>query len=211
MMVLGLNGDRKSSIYLFPTNHYKSMDKQNKWGEELLILRHIIEEFSLEETTKWGGPVFTYQSKNVISFAGFKDHFALWFFNGSHLEDPAAVLTATQGEKTKNLRQWKFTDQSQIDKFLLRQYIQEAIDIEERGLKLIPGKKEYLPIPDLLQEVLKVDQQLKKEFDKLSNAKKNEYYEYIHEAKQDKTKINRVEKIKPIILSGKGLYDKYKK
>jgi uncharacterized protein YdeI (YjbR/CyaY-like superfamily) len=149
--------------------------------------------------------------KNVISFAGFKDHFALWFFNGSHLVDPAAVLTATQGEKTKNLRQWKFTDPSQIDKSLLRQYIQQAINIEEMGLKLIPGKKEYLSIPALIKEALKNDPQLKRNFENLSDAKKNEYYEYIHEAKQDKTKVNRLEKIKPIILSGKGLYDKYKK
>lgn len=211
MTVLGLSGDRKNSIYLFPTSYYKFMDKQNKWGEELLILRSIIEEFPLEETTKWGGPVFTYQQKNVISFAGFKDHFALWFFNGSHLVDPAAVLTATQGEKTKNLRQWKFTDPSQIDKSLLRQYIQQAINIEEKGLKLIPGKKEYLSIPALIEEALKNDPQLKRNFENLSDAKKNEYYEYIHEAKQDKTKVNRLEKIKLIILSGKGLYDKYKK
>jgi uncharacterized protein YdeI (YjbR/CyaY-like superfamily) len=56
MMVLGLSGDRKNSIYLFPTSYYKFMDKQSKWGEELLILRSIIEEFPLEETTKWGGP-----------------------------------------------------------------------------------------------------------------------------------------------------------
>lgn len=187
------------------------MDKQNKWGEELLILRRIIEEFPLEETTKWGGPVFTYQQKNVISFAGFKTHFAIWFFNGSHLEDQATVLTATQGEKTKNLRQWKFTDQNQINESLLKEYIQEAINIEEKGLKLVPGKKEYLPIPTLFEEALKTDPQLKKSFDNLSDAKKNEYYEYIHEAKQDKTKISRIEKIKPFILSSKGLYDKYKK
>lgn len=71
MMVLGLNGDRKISIYLFPISHYKFIDKQNKWGEELLILRSIIDELPLEGTTKWCAPVFTYQQKNVISFARF--------------------------------------------------------------------------------------------------------------------------------------------
>ncbi|SUJ05630.1 Domain of uncharacterised function (DU1801) [Sphingobacterium spiritivorum] len=89
------------------------MDKTNKWIEELDLLTQIIQQFPLEQTTKWGGPVFTYQNKNILSFAGFKNHFALWFFNGSHLTDPYQVLSATQGEKTKNLRQWRFTDRSE--------------------------------------------------------------------------------------------------
>ncbi|UIR56495.1 DUF1801 domain-containing protein [Sphingobacterium sp. SRCM116780] len=187
------------------------MDKTNKWAEELLLLRQIIEPFPFEETIKWGSPVFTFNGKNVISFAGFKDHFALWFFNGSHLEDHASVLIATQGDKTKNLRQWKFTDRSQIEESVLKQYIQEAIDIEQKGLKIIPGKKEYLPIPALLQFALDQEPVLKKAFEKLSLAKQNEYNEFIHEAKQDKTKLARIEKIKPNILGGKSLHDQYKK
>jgi uncharacterized protein YdeI (YjbR/CyaY-like superfamily) len=35
--------------------------------------------------------------------------------------------------------------------------------------------------------------------------------EYINEAKQEKTKANRLEKIKPMILSNIGLNDKYRK
>jgi len=39
---------------------------------------------------------------------------------------------------------------------------------------------------------------------------KKEYMEHIDEAKQEKTKISRLEKIKPLVLAGKGLHDKYK-
>jgi uncharacterized protein YdeI (YjbR/CyaY-like superfamily) len=34
--------------------------------------------------------------------------------------------------------------------------------------------------------------------------------EYINEAKQEKTKLSRLEKIKPMILSNIGLHDKYR-
>lgn len=187
------------------------MDRTNKWAEELLLFREIINSFPLIETTKWGGPVFTYNGKNVLSFAGFKDHFALWFFNGSHLEDTEKVLTATQGDKTKNLRQWRFTDIKQINPDLLKKYIFEAIEIEKKGLKTVPGKKEYLPIPQLLSITLDQDKELKSAFEQLSAAKQNEYNEYINEAKQEKTKLTRIEKIIPNILAGKSLHDKYKK
>ncbi len=51
---------------------------------------------------------------------------------------------------------------------------------------------------------------LKSAFEKLTPGKQKEYNLYIDEAKQEKTKISRIEKIKPLILEGKGLHDKYK-
>jgi len=186
------------------------MDKTNNWATELDWLRAIMLKAPLMETKKWGGPVFTYKGKNIISYAGFKNHFALWFFNGSHLSDTANVLTATQGEKTKNLRQWRFTDRSQINEQLILSYIMEAIHLEDIGLKLISTRKEYIPIPAIFETVLQEDELFRDAFAKLSKAKQNEYNEYIEEAKQEKTKYSRIEKIKILILQGKGLHDKYK-
>ncbi len=37
-----------------------------------------------------------------------------------------------------------------------------------------------------------------------------EYYNYIIEAKKEATELSRLEKIKPNILKGSGLHDKYK-
>lgn len=187
------------------------MDKTNKWIEELDLLTQIIQQFPLEQTTKWGGPVFTYQNKNILSFAGFKNHFALWFYNGSHLTDPYQVLSATQGEKTKNLRQWRFTDRSQINNKQIAEYITEAIEVEKKGLKEVPGKKEYILMPQLLKDELEKDNILKEAFEKLSPAKQNEYNEYIAEAKQTKTQVARIDKIIPNIMQGYSLHEQYKK
>ena len=57
---------------------------------------------------------------------------------------------------------------------------------------------------------LKSDQTLKVAFEKLTPGKQKEYSVYINEAKQETTKLKRLEKIKPMILQGLGLNDKYK-
>ena len=44
----------------------------------------------------------------------------------------------------------------------------------------------------------------------LSSSKQREYCDYISSAKRDVTKHGRLEKIKPMIILGAGLHDKYK-
>jgi uncharacterized protein YdeI (YjbR/CyaY-like superfamily) len=62
-----------------------------------------------------------------------------------------------------------------------------------------------------LESEFKTNFDLKKAFNLFSPYKQREFMEYINEAKQEKTKANRLEKIKPMILSNIGLNDKYRK
>jgi uncharacterized protein YdeI (YjbR/CyaY-like superfamily) len=68
-------------------------NKTNQWVEELEILKNIINKTQLEEATKWGGTVYTHNSKNVLGIGGFKSYFGLWFFNGAFLKDEQKVLS----------------------------------------------------------------------------------------------------------------------
>lgn len=113
--------------------------------------------------------------------------------------------------KTKSLRQWRFTSKSEIDEKKITEYIYEAIEIEKKGLKIEAEKFTPLPVPELLAKELEKDKNLKTSFEKLTPGKQKEYIVYINEAKQERTKLNRLEKIKPMILQGIGLNDKYKK
>jgi len=47
-------------------------------------------------------------------------------------------------------------------------------------------------------------------FNELTKGKQREFATYIKEAKQEKTKQKRLEKITPLIEAGKGLHDKYR-
>lgn len=186
------------------------MQNNTNWSKELELLASIINKLPLEKTIKWGAEVFTYNGKNVVSYGGFKNYFMLWFFNGVFLEDKYKVLVNAQEGKTKSLRQWRFTSIAEIDEKKIIEYINEAIEIEKKGLKIAPEKFIEIPIAELLEKEFKNDKTLKTAFEKLTPGKQKEYIVYINEAKQEATKLKRLEKIKPMILDGIGLNDKYK-
>lgn len=186
------------------------MQNNTQWSEELELVASIINKLPLEKTIKWGAEVFTYNGKNVVSYGGFKNFFTVWFYNGVFLKDTDNVLVNAQEGKTKSLRQWRFTSIAEIDENKILEYITEAIEIEKKGLKISPEKFVAVPVAELLEKEFKNDKTLKTAFDKLSPGKQKEYIVYINEAKQEATKIKRLEKIKPMILQGIGLNDKYK-
>lgn len=181
-----------------------------KWGMQLKKLRNILKKFPFEETLKWGIPVFVYQGKNLIGMAAFKNHFALWFYEGALLSRNQELLENAQEGKTKYLRQIKFDENSEIKTDVLIKYIKESVELAKSGVKVKINPSKELIIPIELSEQLKNDPDFEKAFSELSLAKQKEYSEYINEAKRRETKIRRLKKISPMIKSGKGLNDIYK-
>lgn len=184
-------------------------DKVNQWGEELALLREIIQRTELVETNKWGGEIYTINNKNVLGIGGFKNYFTIWFMNGVFLKDEAKVLVNANEGVTKGLRQWRFTSAADINEKLVLHYIHEAIANEKAGLSIKPEKKEAMQC-DFFEGELKKDATLNAAFEKLSPYKQKEFWEYMATAKQEKTKATRFEKIKPMIMDGFGLNDKYR-
>lgn len=184
-------------------------NKTNQWNEELDLLHSIVRKTNLVETTKWGGPVYTHNGKSVLGIGGFKSYFGIWFFNGVFLKDEKKLLINAQEGTTKALRQMRFQSKDEVDEKTILAYIKEAIQIEEKGLAIKPQKKEVIQ-SELFEKFLNENHELKIHFEALTPYKQREYLEYIESAKQEKTKLARLEKIKPLLLEGKGLNDKYR-
>lgn len=184
-------------------------NKTNQWENVIEQLHAIIRKTPLVETTKWGGPVYTYNNKNVLGIGGFKSYFGIWFYNGVFLKDEKKLLINANEENTKSLRQMRFNSANEIDEKLILAYIKEAIEIEEKGLAIPKEKKETI-IPEILQNELDKNSELLAKFNTFSPYKQREFIEHITSAKQEKTQINRLEKIIPMILEEKGLNDKYR-
>ena len=184
-------------------------NKTNQWENEIEQLHAIIRKTPLVETTKWGGPVYTYNNKNVLGIGGFKSYFGIWFYNGVFLKDEKKLLINANEENTKSLRQMRFNSANEIDEKLILAYIKEAIEIEEKGLAIPKEKKETI-IPEILQNELDKNSELKNKFNTFSPYKQREFIEHITSAKQEKTQMARLEKIIPMILEEKGLNDKYR-
>jgi len=178
----------------------------------LKVLRPIIKAHpELDETIKWGIPCYTFKGKNVLGLAIFKNFSSIWFYQGALLQDPANILTNAQEGKTKAMRHWKFTDLDNIDAKMINSYVKEAIEVFRNGKEIKPSKQGTKDLPLLLQNTFSDDLDLKKSFDQFTNYKKNEFIEYIQEAKRESTKLKRLEKIIQLIKEGIGLNDKYRK
>lgn len=180
------------------------------WSDELKTLRQLLLKSELEETVKWGMPVYTLDGKNVVGIAGFKKHYGLWFYQGVFLSDSKNLLVNAQEGKTKAMRQMKFFLGDKLNKKLITQYINEATENQKKGLTVKPESVK-LTMPTELKKALDKDAMMKKSFLALTPGKQKEYMGYILEAKMEKTKLSRIQKIIPLIQSGKGLHDKYKK
>lgn len=196
--------DQKEKIEAF-------YNKEQTFKEAIGLLRRLAKSTTLEESLKWGAPIYTIKNKNVLGIMAFKEHFGIWFFNGVFLKDPKGVLENAQEGKTKAMRHWKFNNIEEIDEQAVLQYMEEAIANQEKGLVLKKEKSTATKIPVLLKEALESNPKAKEQFQLLTPYKQKEYYEYISSAKQEKTKLTRLEKSLALILQGIGLNDSYRK
>ena len=187
-------------------------EQEHPFKEGISILRDLALKTKVVETLKWGSPVYTTEGKNIFWIARFKNHFGLGFFNGMFLKDPKKVLVNVQEGKTQAMRHWQFKSIGEIDAPSIVAYINEAIENQKKGMRLIPEKKKKseLIIPKLLKEAFDKNPKMEKAFTALSAYKQRDYAEYIASAKQEKTKLARMEKIIPMINHGIGLNDKYR-
>jgi len=176
-----------------------------KWRKETDQLRRIAVDCGLTEELKWGKPCFTFQKKNVAIVIPLKETCAFSFFKGALLKDPKHVLE-TIGEHTQAGRWMKFTSLREIAAVrpTLRDYVYEAIELEESGAKIELKKPSEYPIPEELQRRLDDDAVLRSEFAALTPGRRKSYIFHVASAKQAKTRASRAEKCVPMILSGRG-------
>lgn len=181
-----------------------------EWKKGLSELRSILRATGLDETVKWGSPVYTLDGKNVVGIGGFKSYFGLWFFQGALLEDRKGVLINAQEGRTKALRQMRFRSREVIDRRLVTSYVREAIGLVKRGVAIKPDRNKPLAVPAELRAALRKRARAAKSFEAMTPGRRREYSEYIAEAKREETRRKRIGKILPMIEAGAGLNDKYR-
>ena len=173
-----------------------------KWLKETDKLRQIALDCGLTEELKWGKPCFTFLKKNVAIVIPLKESCAFSFFKGALLKDPKHVLERI-GEHTQAGRWIKFTSPPEIAavRSTLKDYLYEAIGLEESGTKIDLKKPSEYPIPEELQQKLDDNAVLRSAFAPL---RRKSYIFHVSSAKQAKTRAARAEKCVPMILRGRG-------
>ncbi|MDH5507090.1 MAG: DUF1801 domain-containing protein [Anaerolineae bacterium] len=183
--------------------------KASQWQDEFMELRKIILDCQLTEEMKWGAPCYTYQNKNIAILGGFKEYCVVSFFKGILLHDPQGILDKP-GENTQAARLIRFTHVDEIVEMapILKDFINEAIEVEKSGLKVDLNAKAELKFPEEFQSKINEMPALRTAFEALTPGRQRAYILYFSAPKQAKTRASRVEKYLPRILNGKGLNDR---
>lgn len=183
--------------------------KVHTWTQELIALRGIVLECGFTEELKWSMPCYTFNGKNVLILAAFKDFCSLNFFKGSLLKDEDNVLDKP-GENSQASRFYKFTSIQEVEdqRDRIKAYLFEAIEIEKAGLKVAFKDNNQLEYCDELNEVLEANPDIKEAFEALTPGRRRGYNLHFSGAKQSSTRMARINKYIPHILAGKGFHDR---
>jgi len=139
---------------------------------------------------------------------GFKEYFALGFFQGALLKDPRKVLM--QLGQTQAARVMKFTSAKDIraQAATIKAYVREAIAVEKAGLRVKKKKTSDFPVPEELTEQFRRDPRFKRAFDALTPGRQRSYLYHFGGAKQSATRTARIQKAMPAIFEGRGFLER---
>ncbi|MEM7163321.1 MAG: DUF1801 domain-containing protein, partial [Bacteroidota bacterium] len=154
-------------------------------------LRKLLLDSGLEEEYKWQMPVYSHHGI-VCSIGAFKKHVGLWFMKGALLKDNKKVLIKGQAT-TKALRSIQFKSIDDLDEKLLRNYIQEAMILNEQGISYdFKQEREDLIIPKEFEKRMKANKKAWDHYQNFSYSKQRDYIEWISTAKREETKEKRM-------------------
>ena len=184
------------------------MAYRERWTAEIAAMRRVLAGFGMKEECKWGKPTYTVNGRNIVIMQGFKEYFALGFFQGALLEDRKHVLV--QLGRVHAARVMKFTSAKEIAAKAptIKAYVREAIAVEKAGLRMKPKASSEYPVPEELRERLRKDPRFKRAFEALTPGRQRSYLYHFAAAKQSATRRARIEKALPAIFEGRGFLER---
>jgi len=184
------------------------MAYRERWEAEIAEMRRVLAGFPMKEECKWGKPTYTLNGKNIVIMQGFKEYFALGFFQGALLKDPKMVLV--QLGQMHAERVMKFTSAKDIKAkaATIKAYVREAIAAEKAGLRMKPKRTSDFPVPEELSERFRRDPRFKRAFEALTPGRQRGYLYHFAAAKQSATRTARIEKAMPAIFEGRGFLER---
>ena len=181
---------------------------RERWEAEIAEMRRVLAGLAMKEERKWGKPTYTVDGKNVVILQGFKEYFALGFFQGALLKDPKKMLV--QLGQVHAGRVMKFTSAKEITAKAptINAYVREAIAVEKAGLRMKPKKTADFPVPEELRERFRTDARFKRAFEALTPGRQRSYLYHFAAAKQSATRVARIERAMPAIFEGRGFLER---
>ena len=201
---------------------YKDYEEYISQAEEfakplLIFFRECVTEACPEakEEFKWSIPNFTYSGAILCNMAGFKKHVTFGFWLGAQMEDPEGIMNRTGNTGMGHFgKMLSITDLPK--KEILISYIKEAMHLTDQGVKLpsqtgLKKKAKVLEVPPSLVDALHKNDLAFATFNNFSQSKRNEYSEWIGDAKTEKTQLKRLNQTIEWLEEGNSRNWKYEK
>lgn len=169
----------------------------------------------VEENIKWGMPAFEYKGP-FVAMASFKAHAVMVFHKFNLLDDPKKILgenAANGGSSMGNLGRLTSIKDLPSDAEI-KKFIKQAKKLNDEGIKNPTKPKKAatpLPVPTYFLSELNKNKKAKKVFEAFATSHKNEYIQWITEAKTEVTREKRMTQALEWIAEGKGRNWKYEK
>lgn len=181
----------------------------------LRYLRETVHEacVQISEEMKWSMPCFAYKKGILCTMAAFKNHVSFGFWLGAQMSDAHGVF---QRETAGGMGHFgKIKSIADLpDKAILIQYLNEAMQLADAGVKIsVSRSKEakVLSTPEYFEEHLAQNVKAKSTFEAFSQSHKNEYIEWVTEAKTEATRLRRLTQMTEWLEEGKSRHWKYVK
>lgn len=183
------------------------------------ILRHfrkLVHEVCPEctEVIKWSFPNFEYKGL-LCAMASFKEHCAIGFRKAALMKDRAKLIAGREDHAMGHFGRITSLADLPSEK-VLKAYIAEAVQLNEEDIKLpvkkkAPGKATGLKAPAYMVKAINSNKKASVHFSKFSVSQKNEYVQWITEAKTEETRMRRLDTAVVWISEGKIRNWKYVK
>ena len=187
--------------------------KSSEYAKPILMhLRDLVHKAcpDVEETIKWGMPSFDYKGP-YFGMAAFKKHAVFGFWKASLMKDPVLMDNAKSERAMGHSGQLTSMKDLPSDKKMIG-YLKEAKKLNDDGVKLPPRKKTVkkdIVVPDYMMKAIKENTKALAVFDAFSPSHKNEYIEWVTEAKTDATREKRTATMIEWLVEGKSRNWKY--
>jgi len=184
--------------------------KAPDWQQPILNhIRDVVHEAcpTVEETMKWSSPSFQYKGM-MCGMNAFKERVMFAFWKGTLVFEEYDNMSDAM-RHFGNLK--KVSDLP--SKKELTGYIRKAMALNDNGVKMPSkprtAKAKLLRMPSDLAAALKKNKKAQKTFEAFSPSHKNEYVEWITEAKQEATRTKRIQTALGWLAEGKSRNWKY--
>jgi uncharacterized protein YdeI (YjbR/CyaY-like superfamily) len=184
------------------------MAYRGRWQAEIAEMRRVLAGFAMKEECKWGKPTYTVDAKNIVILQGFKEYFALGFFQGALLKDPKELLVQLGQVQAGRVMKFNSVKDIKTKAPTIKAYVREAIAVEKAGLRVEKKKTSDYPVPDELRERFRRDPRFKRAFKALTPGRQRSYLYHFAAAKQSATRVARIEKAMPAIYEGRGFLER---